>query len=249
MIRVHIYFSLLLSLELLSNAFGSFHADLLLFSTANSYLIQRPFPHLPPVPFPHPYWNLKITQVTIVLGYACDSGIINSVPGLEINYMVTLKSTSIFATLPLTSVVSYCSLSWLHPPPASPLVGIHFRCGNILVSQVIDYLPLHFAPITHGCHFASSHCSVDVAGDLLGASIAFTLSTNSEYSFLWPQLPTLYLPAGWSCPWPFSLPWFLPSFSPSRMPGFSQSHLFLNLAQHSCQCFCTISIHCIYLSH
>lgn len=57
--------------------------------------------------------------ITIV-GCACGI-IISSVPGLEINYMVTLKSSSILPTLRLSLVVTYClivlpSPTSCHPP-------------------------------------------------------------------------------------------------------------------------------------
>lgn len=105
----------------------------------------------------------KSTQGTIILGYASGLGvIINSVPRLEINYKVTIKYSSILATLPLSSVVSYClivlcspnscQLSWGHPRP--------LYC--IPTSQVIDHLLLHSAPVTHGCHLTSYYCSVDI---------------------------------------------------------------------------------------
>lgn len=62
----------------------------------------------------------KFTSVAIVLGYTCGI-IINSVLDLEINYMVTVKSSSILTALPLSLVVSYClivlpSSTSCHPP-------------------------------------------------------------------------------------------------------------------------------------
>lgn len=69
----------------------------------------------------------KSAWITIILDYSYGPGVIvYSVPGLEINYMITLKSSIILATLPLSSVVSYClivlpSLTSCHPPWGHPL--------------------------------------------------------------------------------------------------------------------------------